>query len=93
MAMSDWTSELNDFSDTAALIANLDQVISIDTAVAHLAAAMGKPVSILLPRFPTWRWLLDRDDSPWYPTVRLFRQEKSGDWTSPVARVAQAIQL
>jgi tetratricopeptide (TPR) repeat protein len=79
---------LADFSDTAALIATLDFVISIDTAVAHLAGALGKPVSILLAFAPDWRWLLGRDDSPWYPTARLFRQPAPDDWASVVARVA-----
>jgi ADP-heptose:LPS heptosyltransferase len=69
--------ELKDFSDTAALVANLDLVISVDTSVAHLAGALGKPVWILLPFIPDWRWLLDRDNSPWYPTARLFRQDDS----------------
>ena len=83
----DFTSLLNDFSDTAALIDNLDLVISVDTSTAHLAGAMGKPVWIL-NRFDTcWRWLLDRTDSPWYPTARLYRQEKAGDWDSVVQRV------
>jgi hypothetical protein len=90
--VSDWTSELNDFSDTAALMANLDGVVTIDTAVAHLAGGMGKPVFLLLPRFATWRWLLDRADSLWYPTMRLFRQEKSGDWPSAVGQVVRALQ-
>src|SRR6202012_4470181 len=72
--------QLKDFSDTAALIANLDLVITVDTAVAHLAGALGTPVWVLLPFIPDWRWLLDRDDSPWYPTARLFRQTASGDW-------------
>jgi tetratricopeptide (TPR) repeat protein len=84
--------ELKDFSDTAALIENLDLVISVDTSTAHLAAAMGKPVW-LLNRFDTcWRWLLNRDDSPWYPTVRLFRQERPGDWESVISRVARTLQ-
>jgi tetratricopeptide (TPR) repeat protein len=91
--MTDWTAELADFADTAALIANLDLVISCDTAVAHLAGALGKPVWVLLPRVPDWRWLLDRDDSPWYPTMRLFRQDKSGDWQSPVERMVRALVL
>ena len=63
--------------DTAALIANLDLVISVDTSVAHRAGALAKPVWILLPFIPDWRWLLDRDDSPWYPTARLFRQDET----------------
>ncbi len=83
----DFTSLLNDFSDTAALIDNLDLVISVDTSTAHLAGAMGKPVWIL-NRFDTcWRWLLERTDSPWYPTVKLYRQEKAGDWDAVVLRV------
>ncbi|MBJ7380831.1 MAG: hypothetical protein JHC80_08765, partial [Polynucleobacter sp.] len=75
-------SELNDFSDTAALIENLDLVISVDTAVAHLAAALGKPVW-LLNRFDSeWRWLGHRKDSPWYPTLKIYNQPKPGDWDS-----------
>jgi tetratricopeptide (TPR) repeat protein len=89
--MTDWTRELSDFADTAALIANLDLVISCDTSVAHLAGALGKPVWILLPMVPDWRWLLKRDDSPWYPTMRLFRQKKSGDWTGVISRVTEAL--
>ena len=74
----DYGNALEDFSDTAALISQLDLVISgSNTSVAHLAGALGKPVWILLTYFPDWRWLLGRDDSPWYPTVRLFRQDKS----------------
>jgi tetratricopeptide (TPR) repeat protein len=84
-------NELRDFADTAAVVAQLDLVVSIDTAVAHLAGAMGKPVYILLPDPPSWRWLLDREDSPWYPTARLFRQRTPGDWNDVVSRVAQAI--
>ncbi len=73
---------LNDFADTAAAIENLDLVITIDTSVAHLAGAMGKPVWLLLPFFPDWRWLLNRNDSPWYPTMKIFRQKEEGDWTT-----------
>jgi len=74
--------ELKDFSETAAAIENLDLIISVDTAVAHLAGAMGKPVWTLLPFAPDWRWLLGRRDSPWYPTMRLYRQPGPGDWDS-----------
>jgi ADP-heptose:LPS heptosyltransferase len=87
----DWTGDLHDFSDTAALIAGLDLVISVDTAVAHLAGALGKPVW-LLNRYDTcWRWLLDRDDSPWYPTLRQFRQPAPGDWDAVIAAVSAAL--
>jgi tetratricopeptide (TPR) repeat protein len=79
--------ELNSYADTAALIANLDLVISVDTSVAHLAGALAKPVWILLPFIPDWRWLLDREDSPWYPTARLFRQDETRSWDSVMARV------
>jgi len=72
--------DLDDFSDTAAVIKNLDLIISVDTAVAHLAGAMGKPVWTLLPFVPDWRWLLEREDTPWYPTMRLFRQPEAGRW-------------
>jgi len=78
---------VDDFADTAALIVNLDLVIAVDTAVAHLAAALGKPVW-LLNRFDTcWRWLTDRADSPWYPTLRTYRQPRAGDWEAPIAEI------
>ena len=80
----DLTGAFGDFSDTAAFMDNLDLVITVDTAAAHLAGALGKPVWIL-NRFDTdWRWLLERTDSPWYPTARLFRQDKPGDWDSVI---------
>jgi tetratricopeptide (TPR) repeat protein len=82
---------LNSFADTAALISHLDLVISVDTSVAHLAGALGRPVWVLLPFVPDWRWLLDRDDSPWYPTARLFRQTDTGDWRGVVGRVCTAL--
>ncbi len=82
-----------DFADTAAAIANLDLVISIDTSVAHLAGAMGKPVWILLKTDADWRWLPDREDSPWYPTMRLFRQRRAGDWDEVMKRVATELSM
>jgi hypothetical protein len=91
MKLIDWSNELNDFADTAALIAALDMVITIDTSVAHLAGAMGKPTWVLLPFVADWRWFIDREDSPWYPTMRLFRQPSLGDWSGPVARVAEEL--
>ena len=79
---------LNDFADTAAAIACLDLVISADTSVVHLAGALAKPVWVMLPKVPDWRWMLGRDDSPWYPTMRLYRQDAFGDWPGVMARVA-----
>jgi len=83
----DYTAEIRNFSDTAAIIENLDLIITIDTAVAHLAGALGKPVWTLLRFSPDWRWLLNREDSPWYPTMRLFRQPAPGDWESVITKV------
>ena len=82
---------LDNFSDTAALISTLDLVISVDTSVAHLAGALAKPVWVLLPFIPDWRWLLDRNDSPWYPTARLFRQDDARAWDAVIARVHAAL--
>ncbi len=84
-------SKINDFVDTAAVIANLDLVISVDTAVAHLTGAIGKPIWTLLPFAPDWRWLLKRVDSPWYPTMRLFRQNQPGDWNGVFKQVKQRL--
>jgi tetratricopeptide (TPR) repeat protein len=89
--VNDLAPALGDFADTAAVIENLDLVVSVDTAAAHLAGALGKPVWLLLPYVPEWRWLLDRDDSPWYPTMRLFRQDQAGDWLGVVERLAAAV--
>ena len=83
--------ELHDFSDTAALAENMDLVISVDTAVAHLAGALGKPVWILLPLNADWRWLLNRADSPWYPSARLFRQSRLGDWGEVIDRLSREL--
>jgi hypothetical protein len=90
-AMLNPAADLHDFSDTAALIENLDLVIAVDTSTAHLAGALGKPVWIL-NRFDTcWRWMLERTDSPWYPTARLFRQKSFNDWEPVVRDVAEAL--
>jgi tetratricopeptide (TPR) repeat protein len=88
----DVSGELGDFADTGALIASLDLVISVDTSVAHLAGALGKPTWVMLPFAPDFRWLLDREDSPWYPKMRLFRQSRAGDWDGVVARIGEALR-
>ncbi|QVN21308.1 glycosyltransferase family 9 protein [Burkholderia pyrrocinia] len=85
-------SDVVDFADTAAIIENLDPVVTVDTSVAHLAGALGKPVWILSRFDRCWRWLSNRDDSPWYPTARLFRQRSPGDWEQVIAEVAIALQ-
>jgi tetratricopeptide (TPR) repeat protein len=84
--------EIETFSDTAAIICSMDLVISSDTSVAHLAGSLGKPIWILLQFVPDWRWLLDRDDNPWYPTARLFRQEETRTWDGVIRRVHAALQ-
>ena len=84
----DLALSFRDFLDTATAIHELDLVISCDTAVIHLAGAMGKPVWVLLPYVADWKWLLNRDDSPWYPTARLFRQPTLGAWAPTIERVA-----
>jgi hypothetical protein len=91
MRLHDLTTRIRDFSDTAALVANLDLVVSIDSAVAHLSAAMGLPTWVLVARAPDWRYHLERSDNPWYPTMTLFRQDRDGDWSGPVARAARAL--
>lgn len=90
--LTDLTDALSDFEETAALIANLDLVITVDTAMGHLAGALAKPVWILLPKASDWRWLLDRSDSPWYPTGRLFRQRSPGAWDSVIGDAAMALE-
>ncbi len=89
--MTDLSAELSDFGETAAVIENLDLVITIDTAIGHLTGALGKPAWIMLPKAADWRWLLERSDSPWYPTVRLFRQDTPGAWDQVIADVANAL--
>ena len=88
----DLTAHLTDFMETAALISCLDLVISVDTSVAHLAGALGRPTWILLPYTPDYRWLLDRTDSPWYPSVRLFRQSETREYGSVLDRVRDELQ-
>lgn len=88
---ADLAPEIRDFADTAAIIANLDLVLTIDTAVAHLAGGMGAATWLLLPHVADWRWLSGRDDSPWYPGMRLFRQERAGDWGAVMERVCAAL--
>ena len=91
MELRDWTDELEDYADTAALVEALDLVISVDTSVVHLAGALGKPVWVLNRYDQCWRWLRGRNDSPWYPTARLFRQRTPGDWAGVVREVAAAL--
>ena len=87
MQMVDWTAELHDFADTAALMSQLDLIVTVDTAVCHLAGALGKPSWALLAFQPDWRWLLDRDDSPWYPNTKLFRQSVCENWDEPLSNL------
>jgi hypothetical protein len=92
LSIPDLESGLRDFADTAGVVRSLDLVITIDTAMAHLVGALGRPVWTLLSAFPDWRWMLDRDDSPWYPTMRLFRQRHAGDWEPVVQEVSSALR-
>jgi ADP-heptose:LPS heptosyltransferase len=85
--------EIADFSDTAALCVLVDLVVSVDMSVAHLAGALGVPVWVLLTVVADWRWLLDREDSPWYPSMRLFRQKKNGGWDSVLGQVEREFKL
>jgi hypothetical protein len=87
LRLLDLGPRLRDFGDTAALLSQLDLLITVDTAVAHLAGAIGRPVWTLLAFSPDWRWLLDRQDTPWYPTMRLVRQRRVGDWRDVIDRV------
>jgi hypothetical protein len=89
--MIDHTNDLKTFADTAALMENLDLVISVDTSIVHLAGALGKPVWTLCPYLPDWRWLLNRDDSPWYPSMRLMRQSKINDWSDVIDRIGRQL--
>ena len=91
LGLIDWSSDLFDYTQTAALVANLDLVITVDTSVAHLAAALGKPTWIMLPHCAEWRWLQNRADTPWYDCVRLFRQPAAGDWASVLQAITRAL--
>ena len=86
-----WCEELGDFADTAALVDSLDLVIAVDSAMAHLAGALGKPTWALLPWQTDYRWPVERDVSPWYPHVRIFRQPRPGDWDPVLAKVREAL--
>lgn len=92
MNLIDLADQIGDFADTAALIEQLDLVITIDTAVAHLAGAMGKPLYLMTPFAPDWRWLLGCNDSLWYPSARIFRQKQSGDWSEVITMVQAALE-
>jgi hypothetical protein len=89
--IADLAPVTSDMADTAAQMAHLDLILSIDTSVAHLAGALARPLWVMLSCLPDWRWLLDRKDSPWYPTARLFRQPRPGDWTAVIASVRAAL--
>lgn len=89
--ITDLAPELNDFTDTAAALANLDLVISVDTVIVHLAGALGRPVWTLLPHYPDWRWMRERADSPWYPMMHLFRQPEPDNWSALFAEVASVL--
>jgi hypothetical protein len=89
--MTDLSADLTDFGETAALLQNLDLVITVDTSMGHLAGAMAKPVWIMVPKAADWRWMLEREDTPWYPTARLFRQAKPGEWDPVLDRITAAL--
>ena len=90
LAVEDLSAELTDFGETAAALTNLDLLVTVDSAVGHLAGAMGVPTWLLLYHPADWRWLRGRDDSPWYPSTRLFRQPRAGDWDTPIQRLLEA---
>jgi Flp pilus assembly protein TadD len=93
LGLQDLSPYLTDFAETAAMIANLDLVITVDTAVAHLAGALGVPVWVMLPHAPDWRWLAGRDDTPWYSTMRLFRQKAPGDWNGVTGAISELLSV
>ena len=83
--------EINNFEDTASIIMNLDLIISVDTCVAHLAATLNKPSWVLIPTAPDWRWMLNRTDSPWYSSLKLYRQSSYGNWDSVIEQISQSM--
>jgi hypothetical protein len=83
--------DIADFADTMAILQNVERLVTIDTSVAHIAGASGVPASLVLPYAPDWRWLLNRDDTPWYKSITLFRQEKAYDWSGVIERVAASL--
>src|SRR5262249_8755050 len=87
----DLSPELTTFAETAAALANLDLLVTVDTALAHLAGAIGRPCWVMLPHSPDWRWLTERTDSPWYQSLRLFRQTSPGAWDEEIARIGTAL--
>jgi hypothetical protein len=91
MRLIDLGAELHDFGDTAAVMSLLDLIVSTDTSAAHLAGALARPVWVMLQYAADWRWMLDREDSPWYPTMRLFRQPSFGDWETPIRKVVETL--
>jgi hypothetical protein len=93
LGLPDFSARLTDFAETAAMLENLDLVVTVDTAVAHLAGALGKPAWVLLPAAPDWRWLLGRSDSPWYASLRLLRQQRPGDWAGVIAHVMRDLPV
>ncbi|WP_240655536.1 glycosyl transferase family 8 [Paraburkholderia phosphatilytica] len=91
MAMLSLSNEIADFEDTAAILSSVDLLISVDSSPVHLAGALGRPAWVMLPKVPDWRWMLEREDTPWYPQMRLFRQEQRADWSGVVARMADEL--
>jgi len=84
--------EIKDFDDTAAILSVVDLLISVDSSPVHLAGALGRPAWVMLPFFPDWRWLMGREDSPWYPTIKLFRQSERGNWLGVLERLSDALK-
>ena len=92
MALTSLSDEIEDFDDTAAILCVADLLISVDSSPTHLAGALGRPAWVMLPFVPDWRWLMDRDDTPWYPRHRLFRQPRRGDWAAVIANIEASLR-